>query len=173
MRKYVLNQLVDPDAFLVRILELYQSTETAYDIILLKDGRILERYSYPFLKDDLIMGRVWSFRDITDQKKAETAQRNSEIFFKSSFSMSPAMMGIHRLRDGMLLEINQMFINYTGYQREELIGHKIDELDFLESATLQQLRKIFAEQNGINNEEIQYKTKTGELRYGLYSATLY
>ncbi len=82
------------------------------------------------------------------------------------------MMGIHRLSDGMFLEINQMFTQYTGYQREEIIGHKIDELGFMESATLQQLRKLFAEQNGINNEEIQYKTKTGELRYGLYSAAL-
>ncbi len=93
LRKYVLNQLVDPDAFLVRILELYQSTETAYDIILLKDGRILERYSYPFLKDDLIMGRVWSFRDITDQKKAETAQRDSELLFKSSLFDEPGNDG--------------------------------------------------------------------------------
>ena len=86
--------------------------------------------------------------------------------------MSPAMMGIHRLQDGMVLEINQMFTQFTGYQKEEFIGHKIDEFDFLESATLQQLHKVFSEQNVINNEEIQYKTKTGELRYGLCSATL-
>jgi PAS domain S-box-containing protein len=170
LRKYVLNQLVDPDAFLVRILELYQSTETAYDIIQLKDGRILERYSYPFLKDGLIMGRVWSFRDITDQKKAETAQRNSELLFKNAFSMSPVIMGIHRLSDEVLLEINETFTNYTGYQKEELIGRKLEEFGFLDSSTMQHMRKAFSEQMVINNEEIQYKTKTGELRYGLFSS---
>jgi PAS domain S-box-containing protein len=171
LRKYVLNQLVDPDAFLVRILELYQSTETAYDIILLKDGRILERYSYPFLKDGLIMGRVWSFRDITDQKKAETAQRNSELLFKNAFSMSPVIMGIHRLSDEVLLEINETFTNYTGYQKEELIGHKLEEFGFLDSSTMQHMRKAISEQMVVTNEEIQYKTKTGELRYGLVSST--
>jgi PAS domain S-box-containing protein len=170
LRKHVLNQLVDPDAFLVKILELYQSTETAYDIILLKDGRILEWSSYPFLKDGLIMGRVWSFRDITDQKKVETAQRNSELLFKNAFSMSPVIMGIHRLRDEVLLEINETYANYTGYKKEELIGHKLEEFGFLDSSTMQHMRKAFSEQMVINNEEIQYKTKTGKLRYGLFSS---
>jgi PAS domain S-box-containing protein len=171
LRKYVLNQLVDPDAFLVRLLELYQSTETAYDIVLLKDGRILERYSYPFLKDGLIMGRVWSFRDITDQKKAETAQRNSDLLFKNVFTLSPVIMGIHRFSDEVLLEINETYCNYTGYRKEELIGHKLEEFGFLDSSTMQHIRKAISEQMVINNEEIQYKTKTGELRYGLLSST--
>jgi PAS domain S-box-containing protein len=169
---YVSNQLVDPDTFLKKVQLLYQSTTSDYDMILFKDRRMMERYSYPLLNEGVIMGRVWSFRDITYQQRRETALTDSELLFKNVFSMSPALMGIHRLGDGSLLEINQMMIDCTGYQREELIGHKIDELGFLESSTLQQLRKVFSEQNMINNEEIRYKTKTGELRYGLYSAVL-
>jgi PAS domain S-box-containing protein len=61
--------------------------------------------------------------------------------------MSPAMMGIHRLSDSIFLEINQMMTQYTGYQREEIIGHKVDELGFLDPAALQQLRKVFSERN--------------------------
>ena len=169
---YVSNQLVDPDAFLEKVRVLYHSTATDYEMMLFKDGRMIERYSYPLLSEGAINGRVWSFRDITDQNKAEAERRNSELLFKNAFSMSPSMMGIHRLSDGMLLEVNQNFSKYTGYQREEVIGHKIDELGFMESAALQRLRKVFSEQNMINNEEIQYTTKTGERRYGLYSAAL-
>ena len=169
---YALNQLIDPDAFLGKVRVLYQSTTIDRDKILFKDGRMMERYSYPILSEGIIQGRVWSFRDITDQHRSEKALRDSELLFKNAFSMSPALMGIHRLSDAIFLEINEMITQYTGYQREEVIGHKIDELGFMEADTLQQLRKLFAEQNGINNEEIQYKTKTGELRYGLYSAAL-
>lgn len=52
-------------------------------------------------------------------------------------------MGIHRLSDEVLLEINETFTNYTGYQKEELIGHKLDEFGFLDSSTMQQIRKAF------------------------------
>jgi PAS domain S-box-containing protein len=169
---YALMELVDPDAFLEKVKSLYQSTAIDRDMILFKDGRMMERYSYPILSEGVIRGRVWSFRDITDQNRAETALRNSEMLFKNAFSMSPAMMGVHRLNDRKLLEINQIFIQCTGYSREEIIGHTIAELGLLEPATLAQLREIFMEKNVIRNEEIQYKTKTGELRYGLYSAAL-
>ncbi len=126
----------------------------------------------PRIENGRFMGAKGILIDITEQKRLETALRNSELLFKNVFSMSPVMMGVHRLKDGMFLQINRMFTNYTGYQMEEIIGRKIDEFAFMESASLQRLRKVFSEQHVIENEEIQYKTKTGELRYGLYSAAL-
>lgn len=165
--KYVLDSLADPEAFLEKVQLLYQSTAIDHDMVLFKDGRMVERYSYPILSGGIIQGRVWSFRDVTDQNRAERALKNSELLFKNAFSMSPAMMGIHRIGDNRFLEINQTFTEYTGYQREEIIGHTIDELGLLEPDTFAQLRKIFLDKHVLNNEEIQYKTKTGELRHGL------
>jgi PAS domain S-box-containing protein len=170
--KYALIELVDPDAFLEKVRALYQSTVTDHDMVLFKDGRMMERYSYPILSEGVIRGRVWSFRDITDQNRAETALKNSELLFKNAFSMSPAMMGIHRLTDRMYIEINPVFTEYSGYEWKDIVGHTMDELGFLEPATLQQLRKIFSERNRISNQEIRYRTKAGEQRYALYSAIL-
>jgi diguanylate cyclase (GGDEF)-like protein/PAS domain S-box-containing protein len=69
--EYVLNQLVEPEAFLSKVRELYKSNQEDLDTLDFKDGRAFERYSRPLLMDDAVAGRVWSFRDVTERKRAE------------------------------------------------------------------------------------------------------
>jgi PAS domain S-box-containing protein len=65
--------VVDPDAFFVRLRHLYDHRhETSRDEILLTDGRVFDRYSAPmFGPQERYYGRVWYFRDITENKRAE------------------------------------------------------------------------------------------------------
>jgi len=75
---YVLNKLADPDEFLARVKELYGQPElSSIDQITLKGGSIFERYSQPQRIGDDIVGRVWSFRDITELKRDEEKIRKS------------------------------------------------------------------------------------------------
>lgn len=71
--KSVLNKLVDPGSFLSKVKYLCENTrENSRDEILLKDGRIFDRYSAPmFGQNGKYYGRVWYFRDITEQRKME------------------------------------------------------------------------------------------------------
>ena len=67
-----LDKLVHPDDFMAKVMELYRHPEEAsYDVLQLKDGRIFERYSQPQRIDDVAVGRVWSFRDVTARTNAE------------------------------------------------------------------------------------------------------
>ncbi|MGE0396168.1 MAG: diguanylate cyclase [Kofleriaceae bacterium] len=54
-----------------------ESGETI-DVLELDDGRVFERSSRPQMMGQQVVGRVWSFRDITAQRRAETALRASE-----------------------------------------------------------------------------------------------
>ncbi len=72
----VRDQLVEPDAFVGLVAELYGDAEMeSHDIIHFKDGRVYERYSMPQRMGDVICGRVCSFRDVTQR---EQLMRNVE-----------------------------------------------------------------------------------------------
>lgn len=69
---HVRDQLADPEGFVQQVQQIYQTPEAeTQDVLLFKDGRILNRYSQPQKIDNTIVGRVWSFRDVTQQTQAE------------------------------------------------------------------------------------------------------
>ncbi len=69
---FVLDQLKFPEVFVDKIMHLYSDPEAVtFDMLEFKDGRTFERYSQLQKIGGKTVGRVWSFRDITERKKAE------------------------------------------------------------------------------------------------------
>ena len=70
---FMSDQLLDPQGFNARIDELYaQPEKESADTIVLRDGRVFERFSYPQLLAGACVGRVWTFIDVTDRQRLES-----------------------------------------------------------------------------------------------------
>ncbi len=124
---YAVTQLKDPESFLAKVKELYDQPDAeSYDELELKDGRIFERYSQPQKIGEETVGRVWSFRDVTERKRAERALKESKEKYRNLvntigdlvFTVDP---------QGKILFANSVTKQFIGCEPEEAIGHNFTE----------------------------------------------
>jgi PAS domain S-box-containing protein len=82
---HILNQLKDPENYLSKLETLEKTSKDAYDMIFFRDGRIFEQFSCPLVQDGQRVGRVWSFKDVTEHQHAEQELRKSETKFREAY----------------------------------------------------------------------------------------
>ena len=139
-----------------------------------KDGKIIwtEHMISPVLdKDGNTEGFNIIARDITDRKMMETALRESEEKFSKAFQASPQVIAITTIPDGRFIEVNDSYTLYTGFTRDETIGHKTTEMNvWVNEEDRDRMLKLLKENGRVNNEEFKFQTKSGEIRNWLFSA---
>ncbi len=76
---FIASQLQDPEAFLQATNQMLNRPEQkTYDVWKFQDGRVFELWTRPQWISDRPIGRVFSFRDITERIQAEAALQESE-----------------------------------------------------------------------------------------------
>ena len=111
--------------------------------------------------------------DVQWRKESEEALRASEERFSKAFRSNPAPVAISTIDEGRFIEVNDRFLEAFGYCRDEIIGRTSADLEFWPSAksrdgVLKKLRETGSVRNVLND----YKTKSGQLRTGLWSGEI-
>lgn len=169
---FVSTMMKSPDAFIKRYREIVSKPDLeSFDVLEFRDGRVFERYSTPQLIDGKPVGRVWSFRDVSDRKLAEDALLASERRYRHLFERNLA--GVYRNSlDGRILDCNDACARIFGYQsREDLLAQGAFDVYFdpsLRQTLLERLKK----EGAITNLEVRLRRSDGTPVWVLENMTL-
>lgn len=133
-------------------------------------GKLIFRFALKVLKAGSETTYFLTFSPVQNNSvDLEMYLQAEEMFFKS-FHLSPDAISITRLSDGLFLEVNESFIQLTGYRREELIGKTVTEINLW--CVPEEREKMTAEllRGEKSYMEATYRIKGGELAEGQISA---
>lgn len=102
--------------------------EVAVNTLVLNNGRVLERYTQPQTMDGKVVGRVMSFRDITDRARAEQTLQDSETRYRLLFDRNPYAIWVYDVETLAFLAVNEAAIKQYGYSREEFLSMTIEHI---------------------------------------------
>ncbi len=117
---WMVKQVRNPAAFVRRSREMNALPEAdGYDIVALKDERILEQHTTPYRIGEKVVGRIWRFRDVTEREHEGAELRESRANLKAIFDN--AAIGIFLLNvNGRYSKMNDHWPAMLGYTRKEL-----------------------------------------------------
>ncbi|VEG89739.1 sensor domain-containing protein [Legionella spiritensis] len=135
--EYILEQLSNPAAVVADVQYLYENPEWEGELppLNFKDGRIFERFTQPQRVGNEIVGRVYSFRDITQKRMADDQLRVRERAIEAS-THGVAIIDITKPNQPIIY-VNKSFERITSYVEKQtigqnlahILGHKADQVN--------------------------------------------
>lgn len=167
----VLELLEHPEEILELIVHLKDHPEIQGDMgeVRFKDGRIIERYSQPQRLGSEIVGRVWSFRDVTERRKSEEAVRLRDRAIKAS---SQGILILANDEKRTIQFANPAYEAITQYKVEKTIGKEFSILNGEENNEAEWQELMFAMQEHTEGRAILCgQKKNGDAYWSELSVT--
>ena len=171
----------------INMLALYAEPEDRKRIIkdLKKTGNIIDRevlfkrkngeifhalLNIGFLDSENREYLLSTFRDITNQKQAETALRQNELKFRSLFELSPQIMCLTDVENGKFIEVNSKLCEMSGCTKEEILGQTPKGMGFLSGDQEKSFIKQLQASERVMGLEVDLKAKDNSIINGaIYS----
>jgi PAS domain S-box-containing protein len=156
----------DEEDFLQYVRKTIVQREQRFDdLVVLRDGRVLQRYFVPVWQDKNNIGHLWKFEDITERYQAEqTLKRQEEKYRNIIDNMQLGLVEMDL--SYRVLYANRSYCQMVGYTEEELHNQPLHPL-ILRAETLPALREQLTDrQRGIaGSYELEITTKQGERKW--------
>lgn len=172
-------QLVHPDDSLrleKKILQALNSGESFEDEyrVLSSSGKyieILNRGRILYDKQGNIQKWIGTNKDISDRKKRESDKARIQEFFYKVFYNNPVPAIISSIEDEKIIQVNDAFINFTGYSKELLIDNSINHFDFfVDRARNLKVRETLYKRGFIKNQDTLIRISSGKIRNCIVSS---
>lgn len=158
----------DPERFVARLREMFVVSDQEYvDTLELRDGRIFESTSLPQRMGNTIIGRIWSYRDVTEERLAKTELEESFALLDTFLNNAPIGLGFLS-RDLRFIRTNDALAALHGKTREEEVGRTLREMTPRAADTIEPLmRRVLETGEPLIGLDIALEVPAtpGQLRY--------
>ncbi|HKC00940.1 MAG TPA: PAS domain S-box protein, partial [Terriglobales bacterium] len=139
-----------------------------------KDGAVIDveitSHALPFRgrQAELVLAH-----DVTDQKRNQERLRQSEERFGKAFRSSPLGITIITVTESRYLDVNDAFLQITGYGRGDVVGRTTNELEiWVDPDERAAMRQQLTESGRIIAFRAKLRTRSGDIRLSDVSAEL-
>ncbi len=165
----------NPEEFIknIEILLLEKKAVTG-EILELQDGRFFQRDFLPVYSDEVFLGHMWKYSDITDRKRNELELVYNEEKYRGIIAnMNLGLLEVDTSET--ILYFNQSFLDMSGWGADELRGKKPSDIFLIGDNVKLMLEKNTLRKKGISDVyEVELKDKQGRTRWWMVSgAPLY
>lgn len=166
-----MNFFKNPEKFIKRVEEIRTNKEPVFrEEIELLDGRIFERSFMPITRGNHYEGNLWTYEDITIQKKhKEILEAEKEKYSRIIANMNMGLVEVDN--EDTIQLVNQSFCEMSGYSLLDLLGKKASKVLSLDSESKKVIQNKNSNRIDGNSDsyELSLKNEQGELRHWLIS----
>lgn len=143
------------------------------NLTLHKNGQIivLETSAIPMLdKNGILLGYRGVDRDVTQRDMAIRMLQASEAKFATAFDKSPVLLTISEFETGKYLDVNEKFLEVSGFSRQEVIGKTSIEIGWVTKEDRESIIESFKTNNRVSDLELKLHGKGGKEIFCMYNA---